>query len=548
MKKTIMLLLCGMMYFLISVTDGVAYASNYKYAYDSSGRIVEIVSDKGLATHHYYDHNGNLIKQKLDKNLLVNASFTRHNGVTASDWTMIPSSNSQFEMVKEEGHGEWSQKISASGMQKSLYAGVSQDIRVIGNRSFTAKAQVRATILSGVKVQLWVDYLNAKNEYVGAYVEEIETAGGDYRTISLRGTIPETAAFARYYVFIRSTTEAGSGTFFITDASYSYGFDTNLLAHGDFENEADWSCDSSNGWKKIFTNDSDFEIVREEGNGEMAQKVSTSGMHQPLYVGVSQDIKVIGGRTYTAKAQVRTTALNGAKVQLWIDYLNEKNEYVGTNIEEMETVGGDYRTLSITNLIPPTAVYAKYYIFIRSTTETGSGTFYITDASYSYGADDNLLAHSDFENDADWTSGSSNGWKKIDSDHSKFTIIPEATSEKGAQQISVFDLKEQYYVGLSQDIKVIGGKKFKAQSIVRATALSGAKVQLWVDYLNAKNEYVGTNIDEIESAGEKEVTLQVANTIPLTAVYAKFYVFIRSNTEAGSGSFIVTDARYSYDL
>lgn len=81
---------------------------------------------------------------------------------------------------------------------------------------------------------------------------------------------------------------------------------------------------------------------------------------------------------------MRATALTGAKVYLWIDYLNDKNEFVGTNVEEMKTGGGDYTMLSTKGVIPQTAVFARYYVFIRSTSADGSGTLWINQASYSY--------------------------------------------------------------------------------------------------------------------------------------------------------------------
>jgi hypothetical protein len=321
--------------------------------------------------------------------------------------------------------------------------------------------------------------------------------------------------------------------------------DPNLLAHSSFENEPGWTGGSSNGWIKISRGNSIFEIVKEPGHGESAQMVTATNLQDSEYAGVSQDVKVVGGRQYTAKAQVRIVALKGAKVQLWVDYLNAKNEYVGANIQDVQVVGGDYMTLSLRGTIPASAVYARYYVFVRSTSSSGSGTFLVTDSSYAYGNDENLLAHGDFHQEADWTSDTSNGWKKIYTTDSKFEIIRNFTSGGGAQRVSVKNLKTPYYAGLSQDIKVSGGKKFKAETRVKVNALSGAKVHLWVDYLNENNEYVGTSIKEIESAGE-EMTLSISNTIPATAAYARFYIFIRSFTAAGSGSIVVSSASYTY--
>jgi hypothetical protein len=95
------------------------------------------------------------------------------------------------------------------------------------------------------------------------------------------------------------------------------------------------------------------------------------------------------GTTYTVTGKVNVEASQGAKVQLYVDYIGPNGEPLGANPGKMEqsTISNGFVELQNVSTAPKNTAYLKVWALLRSTADNASGTFYVDDLNITASSD-----------------------------------------------------------------------------------------------------------------------------------------------------------------
>ncbi|MNO32894.1 hypothetical protein D3C76_228990 [compost metagenome] len=523
------------------------FGTSYSYYYDSSGRVLSATTPLGEGYDFVYDDNGNLLRKKPIENLIFNPSFEKEDSknLTKADvWESISSKNTGFELVNDAASGEKAQKIWDSELSVGHFSGISQKILVAGGKEYSSSVQVQVREIKNASVQLYIDFIDAQNNYVGAHMTETSSANWNYVTLNIREHIPNTAISARVFIILRSTDANGSGNFLVDTTNFEYGSKNNLLVNGSLEQSQSRVKTSADGWLKNATANTGYELINDAISGDKAQKIWDSELGTGHFSGISQTIQVAGGKTYSANVQVQIREIKGASVQFYIDFMDEQNDFVGAQVREANTANWEYVTLNIRGSVPVTAVNARIYIILRSTSVNGTGNFVVDTANFEYGSKQNLLVNGSLEKTKNQIKPSADGWSKMATAKTGFELINDAVSGEKAQRIWDSGLRVGHFSGISQTVQVVGGKAFYSNTKVQILEVKGAIVQLYIDFVDAQNKFVGTYITDTALVNREYVALNINGSVPVTAVNARVYIILRSTSANGMGNFVVDTANF----
>ncbi|WEK55240.1 MAG: fibronectin type III domain-containing protein [Candidatus Cohnella colombiensis] len=665
-------------------------------------------------------------------NLLKNSDFESVTGsaTVADNWTKtVQSGATGFFQVVDTGDAalQRAQQVSGTAIPSGKGVWISQTIAVLPDSEYILSGQFRVINLEGAKVQLWVDFLDTNNAYIGAGFVDTTTVSGDFITLNKNGITPPKAAKAMVYAILRSTSANGSGSFEVdamrftlidtqpptaplslavshnggtnvglswsasTDnlgvAAYdiyngnewigstpdtfysvyglvpgtSYTFsvqakdaagnvssranvdvimteDRNLLRNSDFESVTG-NATVADHWTKTVQSGTtgSFQVV-DTGDATLQRTQQVSGTAMPSGKGVwiSQTIAVAADSEYNLNGRFKVNHLTGAKVQLWVDFLDANNANIGAGFVETSTVSGNFITLNKNGITPPKAAKAMVYAILRSTSANGSGSFEVdalrftlidtqppstplslivshnggTNAGLSWSAstdnlgvaaydiyngnewigstpetfysvyglvpgtsytfsvqakdaagnvsssavvdvimteDRNLLRNSDFES-VTGNATVADFWSKTvqSGTTGSFQVVDtgDATIQR-AQQVSGSAMPSGKGVWISQTIAVAADSEYNLNGRFKVNHLTGAKVQLWVDFLDANNANIGAGFVETSTVSGNFITLNKNGKTPPKAAKAMVYAILRSTSANGSGSFEVDAMRFT---
>jgi hypothetical protein len=144
---------------------------------------------------------------------------------------------------------------------------------VAGGKEYSSSVQVQVREIKNASVQLYIDFIDAQNNYVGAHMTETSSANWNYVTLNIREHIPNTAISARVFIILRFTGTNGSGNFLVDTTNFEYGSKNNLLVNGSLEQSQSRVKTSADGWFKNATANTGYELINDAISGDKAQKV-----------------------------------------------------------------------------------------------------------------------------------------------------------------------------------------------------------------------------------------------------------------------------------
>ncbi|CAH1202544.1 hypothetical protein PAECIP111893_01827 [Paenibacillus plantiphilus] len=113
-----------------------------------------------------------------------------------------------------------------------------------------------------------------------------------------------------------------------------------------------------------------------------------------------------------------------------------------------------------------------------------------------------------------------------------------------AQQLSGSGLASGDNVKIHQIAAIEPNSPYTVSGQFKVESLTAAKVQLYVDFLDASNAIVGTARAEHSAVTSGYITLEKSGVVPASTAKAKVYAILRGTGAGGTGSFIVDDMRF----
>ena len=533
------------------------------YRYDANNRLLTDTYVKGdyLYTDRYsYDTNGNLLSKGSSSeanNLLQNPGFESYTGTSglADQWLLWSRNylNMQSQVVQSPVYaGKQAQQVSGSNLPANDFVALHQVISVEPGKTFTLSGQFNVTSLINCKIWLYVNFFDASGQYLPSYVyEEPDPTSGRYVQIKGTGVVPDNAVTAKVQASLYAVADNGSGSFIVDSMDFHYGTD-NLLHNPGFESYTsttgladEWSMRSS------YVPDAKFDVVQSPVyEGKRAQQISGTILQTNGGVEVNQRITVEAGRPFTVSGQLNVNSLVNSKVQLYVDFYDSSNQFLPRFVVEYPTVtNGNFILLNGTGTIPANAVSAKIHVILRGTAANASGSLIVDAMDFHYGAD-NLLQNPSFESYtsasglADQWSVWSNAGPIVKSDVVQSPVL----EGKQAQQISASNLQTNDAVSLNQTIPVQAGKTFAVSGQFDVTGLYNCKVQMYVDFYDASNQFLPRFVLEYQKLTSGSfIMLKGGGTVPANAVSAKVHVIFRGTGANGIGSVAVDSMDFHYE-
>lgn len=523
-----------------------------EYEYNGNNNLVKTTSND-TQTKYEYDKNGNMIGRKIiknavtiPKNVVRNPSFheTIESG-DAKDWRKESwgAANSGFSIQKFEGINL--QRIIGEGMANNGMVGVSQIIDVAADREFTTNATLTVEQLNHAKVQLYIDFIGADGSYVGANVTEWDQpTNGGFITLTNHGRVPASAKTAIVYAILRATNDQGSGIINIGSIRFAYSSDPNLVSNPSFQ--AELGSEIADDWRRTVwsTGKSHFETARLESNH--VQKIAASEMGVNDLVAVTQTIKVEKNRDFTISGLFQVEQLKGSKVQLYLDFMDAKGQYIGANITEYEyPTNGQFIVLSNSGTTPANVEKVVVHAIIRSLSNQSSGSMYVDSINLQYSNERNLLSNPEFmiypDQDEFGDAWNRGPWLVENSNYQIKKI-----NQQHVQSIAGSGIQFAGVLSIFQNVKVDPSKNFEVSGTIHVKHLERAKVQLYIDFMDANNQFIGANITELSQPTADFVTIRNSGQTPQGSVRALVYVIIRGLDNQALGNIDIKKLVFNY--
>gem|GEM_PF-925064 len=709
--------------------SGLAPGSVHRYtvkARDAAGNLSEPSAELGVET------------SWGEANLLRNGSFELFTAGDAAgeSWSSIvaPGAAGDNRVVSSPTvAGSYAQRVAGNGIEDGGVSMVRQSVPVAGGRLYTLSGQFAIESLQNAKVQLYVDFYDAADQYVGANAVEALESNVGYQLLQVSGTTPVDATRMQVYAILRGVGGNGSGAFTVdamtfaletaagdtqapsapvnliasnvtettVDLSWtaatdnvgvvSYdvygdgaligsttntGYTVSGLAPGSVhrytvkawdaagnlsEPSAELGVETSWGEANLLRNGSfelftardaageSWSLIVTQGvagdnrvmssptvAGSYAQRVAGSGIEDGGVSMVRQSVPVAGGRLYTLSGQFAIESLQNAKVQLYVDFYDAADQYVGANAVEALEPGTGYQLLQVSGTTPVDATRMQVYAILRGVGGNGSGAFTVDAMTFALetaaadtqapSAPVNLIASNVTETTVDlgWTAAADNvgvvsydvygdGALAGSTTNTGYTVsglapgsvhrytvkardaagnLSEPSAELGvetswgeanllrngsfelftagdaagaswssivtpgaagdnrvmssptvagsyAQRVAGSGIEDGGVSMVRQSVPVAGGRLYTLSGQFAIESLQNAKVQLYVDFYDAADQYVGANAVEALEPGTGYQLLQVSGTTPVDATRMQVYAILRGVGGNGNGAFTV---------
>ncbi|MBW7473876.1 fibronectin type III domain-containing protein [Paenibacillus oenotherae] len=418
-------------------------------------------------------------------NLLLNGGFETYTGSSgvADNWIKSSSAGASavFQTVSNPvAEGIQAQQMTASGMANGDSAKIQQLVTMTPSTAYTVSGQFNVASLTGAKVQLYVDFLDASNAIVGtAKVEQLDATSG-YITLTKSGVTPATAAKAKVYAILRGTAAGGAGNFTVDDLRV-----TQAPPPGDTEAPS--------------------------APGSLLQTGTTETTVALSWTASTDNVGVSGYDLYNGSSLIGS--VSGTTTAFTATGLTAGTAYTFT--AKAKDAAGNVSAAS--NALNVTTVSSPLNLLLNGGFETYTGSSGVAD---------------------NWIKSSSAGITV-----SFQTVNTPVAEGAQAQQITGSGLANGDTAKIQQLVNVAPNTAYTVSGQVHAASLTGARIQLYVDFLDASNVIVGTAKVEQLDATSGYITLSKSGVTPTTAAKAKVYAILRGTAAGGAGSFIVDDMR-----
>lgn len=114
------------------------------------------------------------------------------------------------------------QSIVGSGIQTNGALSIFQNVKVDSTRNFEVSGAIDVKQLERAKIQLYVDFVDANNQFIRANITEQSQPTTDFVTLRNNGQVPQGAVRALVYVIIRGTDNQASGSIDIKKLVFKY--------------------------------------------------------------------------------------------------------------------------------------------------------------------------------------------------------------------------------------------------------------------------------------------------------------------------------------
>jgi fibronectin type 3 domain-containing protein len=489
----------------------------------------------------------------IKTNMLKNGSFeTVSTGSGTGDgWSIVNGTGTAvgFELVSSPVHtGVKSQKVIVNQASNWSIAGVNQRITVTPNSQFIISGYFAPEKLDQARVELYVDYYNASNQYLTTVRQVLTTQTSEMTEVSLTGTTHSDARFATVYAFVRATADKGSAVVYIDSLQYNEILqeNVNLLTNPSFEANKS-STTIPDGWRENNTSGQamSYEQVASPAAHEAnAQKISVSAIPSGKYAAIYQRVPVQQNQTIRFSSLVFAETLVNARVELYMDFYNAQNQYVSTKSVTMAAATAGYVPLSMTETIPAGATSVVAYLMIRAFNGEGTAVVYFDDVRINTEAL-NYVRNGSFET---IVNGSPKDWYSIAPKEALLLselVYAPVTTGYSANKVKVEGLSSGKNAAIFQQINVEPGKAFQASVDLHVVQLNNARIELYIDFMNESNQYVGVSQTILQTVNTQYSNVFATGTTPAEAKIAKLYILIRGMGPEGSGSFYADTVKFN---
>lgn len=192
---------------------------------------------------------------------------------------------SKFSMIMDEGNKKQVVGRNGSG-SKEIY--VAQNIEVVQSRGYQLRGIFQKT--GGAVSHLRILFFHQNGTLAGTNYTSSDNLSDN--TLSVRGTIPRGAAYAKILVGAQFNSAQGSGNVYIDDIEFEYSTEPQALSNSLFTLFSNKS-DIANGWKKL--DDNQIGIFQSNGGRGQIITVPRGNWGKNASVGLSQEMKISDG-------------------------------------------------------------------------------------------------------------------------------------------------------------------------------------------------------------------------------------------------------------
>lgn len=502
--------------------------------------IVKAIGDSGNATIIVDD-----LSFSVGNGIIVNADFQSADATTGlpTAWGLTASSNTQFTIQVEEAPDSLGKAlaIETTKISSNAITGVFQKIPVgLAQGRYSLRSNIYVTALKDAKAQAYVDFYDSNNAIVGSRFAELAAVTDQYVPLNVEGTLPEGAVTAKILIILRGVAADAAGKMYVKNVSLN--FDQNRLMNEGFEqldaNGAPtlWVITATPG----VTNLSEVTATR-ASQGVNALRIAAKSLKSGQIATAWQKVPVTVDDSYEFSANLSTEKLDGSKVQLYVDFLDSNQKVIKNANVDVTALTNDFVKYNLSGIVPAGAKYAKVYVILRGLQTGGEGSFLVDGLSFQTSR--NRLVGSTFESVGNYP-GIAYGWGTTASKKvvSNYEVI--ANGDGKAQQLSAANLAKNEMAAIYQKISIVRSGYFYSTAQLQVTNLNNAKVQLYIDFYDSSNKIIGSKSSEMDENTDGFVPMSISGTIPAGTTYAKLYVILRSNSDGGSGTIVVDNAKF----
>ncbi|MGG3835841.1 hypothetical protein ABEV00_02305 [Paenibacillus thiaminolyticus] len=203
--------------------------------------------------------------------------------IIADYWERVDEqASSTFSMIIDEGNKKQVVGRNGSG-SKEIY--VAQNIEVVPSRGYQLRGIFKKT--GGAVSHLRILFFHQNGTLAGTNYTSSDNLSDN--TLSVRGTIPRGAAYAKIVAGAEFNSAQGSGNVYIDDIEFEYSTEPQALSNSLFTLFSNKS-DIANGWKKL--NENRIGIFHSNGGKGQVITVPRGYWGSDASVGIGQEVRI----------------------------------------------------------------------------------------------------------------------------------------------------------------------------------------------------------------------------------------------------------------
>lgn len=217
--------------------------------------------------------------------------------------------SSTFSMIMDKGNKKQVVGRNGSGSKEVF---VAQNIEVVPSRGYQLRGIFKKT--GGAVSHLRILFFHQNGTLAGTNYTSSDNLSDN--TLSVRGTIPRGAAYAKIVAGAEFNSAQGSGNVYIDDIEFEYSTEPQALSNSLFTLFSNKS-DIANGWEKI--DDNQIGIFQSNGGRGQIITVPRGNWGKNASVGLSQEMKISDGLSDTKfllRGEIASSRGENAKLEV----------------------------------------------------------------------------------------------------------------------------------------------------------------------------------------------------------------------------------------